>query len=209
MENEVLRDKALVRTHLRQMRAAVPDSERAAAGEAAARLGAVVGMALARPAALPESEIPSAFIYESAGSEVPTERLIRVFLSMGWDVLLPNSQGRDAVTDEFRLRTGTESVRVVKAGDELDAVRWRTRAIFLPGLGWDAWGTRLGQGGGYYDRVLGLFPPEAPRIGLAYDIQQFADGVRLPSDSHDVPFTHLITPRGMWLPSPDTGCWRR
>lgn len=69
--------------------------------------------------------------------------------------------------------------------------------IFLPLLGFDAHGTRLGQGGGHYDRALAFrrCGRRPLRVGLAYAAQQVDT---LPRDAHDVPLDAVITERGLW-----------
>lgn len=70
--------------------------------------------------------------------------------------------------------------------------------IVVPGVAFDRQGGRLGQGGGYYDRLLGS-PAYAAclRIGLAYAFQVLD---RLPRDDWDVPVHALCTEEGLlWL----------
>jgi len=61
--------------------------------------------------------------------------------------------------------------------------------IVLPLVGWDRRGTRLGMGGGYYDRSLaGVSGPVL--AGLAYSMQEIAD---LPRDQWDIPLDIVVT----------------
>lgn len=68
---------------------------------------------------------------------------------------------------------------------------WLTRPhfIFIPLLAFDRCGTRLGQGAGWYDRVLPQHP-DAVRIGVGWSIQEM-DG--LPRDAWDVPMHYILT----------------
>ena len=56
-------------------------------------------------------------------------------------------------------------------------------------------GTRLGRGGGSYDRALTRVRPDADRIALIYDGEVFHE---LPADDWDVPVTAAVTPSG-WV----------
>ena len=53
----------------------------------------------------------------------------------------------------------------------------------MPGVAFDADGRRLGYGGGYYDRLLPLLPPTAPRVAGAFEVQ-LVDCV--PAAPHDI-----------------------
>ncbi|RUO75495.1 5-formyltetrahydrofolate cyclo-ligase [Idiomarina seosinensis] len=71
--------------------------------------------------------------------------------------------------------------------------------LFMPLVGFDNHGNRLGMGGGYYDRTLvqwrkGLLPKLRP-IGLAFD-QQYLE--QIPVEPWDVPIQQVITPSRHW-----------
>ena len=61
--------------------------------------------------------------------------------------------------------------------------------IFMPLVGWDPSGNRLGMGGGFYDRALAGI--EGPiKVGLAYDCQRTG---RISQDPWDVPLDFVLT----------------
>jgi len=60
----------------------------------------------------------------------------------------------------------------------------------LPGVGFDLSGHRLGQGGGYYDRLLPRFRPEIPTVGLAFDCQLVPE---IPVEPHDLGVKFIAT----------------
>ncbi len=62
----------------------------------------------------------------------------------------------------------------------------------VPGLGFDPWGYRLGQGKGCFDRYLAGIPSSIPRIALAFECQMIE---RVPRDPHDQPVDVVLTER--------------
>ncbi len=67
--------------------------------------------------------------------------------------------------------------------------------LILPLLAFDRTGTRLGSGGGYYDRTLAHFQAmghNMPCIGYAFDAQMCL--FRLPRAPHDVQMDMVVTP---------------
>jgi len=60
--------------------------------------------------------------------------------------------------------------------------------IFVPVVGFDRDGYRLGMGGGWYDRWLAT-QPHALKIGLAY---AWAEVPHLPHETHDIPLDMII-----------------
>ncbi|WP_221791815.1 5-formyltetrahydrofolate cyclo-ligase [Aquisediminimonas sediminicola] len=65
--------------------------------------------------------------------------------------------------------------------------------ILTPLVGFDDTGNRLGQGGGFYDRIFARYP-DAKRIGLAWSVQRCES---LPIDPWDQPLHAIITEAGM------------
>ncbi len=65
--------------------------------------------------------------------------------------------------------------------------------ILMPLLGFDKRGTRLGYGGGYYDRTLERLSKRPRLVGLAFAAQELDD---IPRDAHDVPLDTIITEHG-------------
>ena len=65
----------------------------------------------------------------------------------------------------------------------------------VPGLVFDAWGTRVGHGQGHYDRLLPLLPAGVARVGVTPTALVVAE--RLPAEPRDVPMTQLATESGV------------
>lgn len=73
---------------------------------------------------------------------------------------------------------------------------WALDVIFMPLVGFDRHGHRLGMGGGFYDRTL-AFTRRSPRtlprlIGLAHHLQEVE---QLPAQPWDVPLHAIATDR--------------
>jgi 5-formyltetrahydrofolate cyclo-ligase len=63
--------------------------------------------------------------------------------------------------------------------------------VIVPALAVDRRGARLGRGRGFYDRSLDGRDPHARLVAMVRDVE-FVD--ELPTEPHDVPMTHVITP---------------
>lgn len=66
--------------------------------------------------------------------------------------------------------------------------------VLVPGLAFDDSGTRLGRGGGHYDRLLTRLRPGTLIVGVAPDAVTLD---ALPREPHDVAVTHLATESGV------------
>lgn len=69
------------------------------------------------------------------------------------------------------------------APEELDLV-------MVPGTAFDPRGGRMGQGKGYYDRLLARVRPDAPLVALAFECQMFPE---IPVAPHDVFMDVVLT----------------
>jgi 5-formyltetrahydrofolate cyclo-ligase len=67
--------------------------------------------------------------------------------------------------------------------------------VMVPGVGFTRDGARIGNGEGYYDRLLDCVRPEAPLIALAYECQIFPE---LAVSPHDVYMDKVITENAVY-----------
>jgi 5-formyltetrahydrofolate cyclo-ligase len=138
-------------------------------------------------------------IYVSLPSELDTTPLIDLARQRECEVFVPridrHSLGRrmrfiELTGQQRRNRLGIHEPQ----GSRSIGARWFD-VVFLPLVGFDACGVRLGMGGGYYDRALAFrrfrTAWHAPRlIGLAYAFQQVES---LIAAAHDVRLDAVIT----------------
>jgi 5-formyltetrahydrofolate cyclo-ligase len=85
---------------------------------------------------------------------------------------------------------------IPETGHRRDRIRvWRLDVLFIPMLGFDLRGYRMGMGGGYYDATLAYLKRRStwrkPKlIGVAYERQRMD---RLPEDPWDIPLDLVLT----------------
>ena len=68
--------------------------------------------------------------------------------------------------------------------------------MLLPLVAYDLSGTRLGMGGGYYDRYIDALAHRPRLIGIAFQVQQSEDA--LPCEPWDIPLDGVITEQGFY-----------
>ncbi len=66
--------------------------------------------------------------------------------------------------------------------------------VVMPLLGFDAKGTRLGYGGGYYDRTLAAMKKRPLLVGYAFAAQELPS---IPREPHDRPLDLIVTEAGV------------
>jgi 5-formyltetrahydrofolate cyclo-ligase len=138
--------------------------------------------------------------YVSVGREPGTGPLIEELSDRGVEVLLPLLQpDRDL---DWALYQGPQSLAraarglLEPAGEPLgpDAIA-SCDAVLVPGLAVDRSGTRLGRGGGSYDRVLARLAGRAFTCVLLHDGEVL--DLPVPRTPHDVPVAAAATPSGL------------
>ena len=148
-------------------------------------------------------------VYAAMGSEVDSAAFAAAAAKRGWRVAYPCMlSATDAAACGQRM-----CMRAVAAGDA-DAARFighPTRAfaatdidssrfpivpaealdmIVVPLVAFDRTGTRLGYGGGCYDRYLPMLSPVCQIVGIAFDEQRVD---HIPTDAHDLPLPNIIS----------------
>ena len=202
-EPTVLPDKRTLRRQLRaQRRSLAPQRDRSADAVAIA----TAANAFLDTLSLSNSETgehpayggkPCVAIYRSLPLEPPTEALADMLHARGMRVIVPETLPDMDLDWHELLADGSEG-----PGLGLGAIG-TARVILTPGLAVDHSGTRLGQGGGCYDRALARRHPDAVTVAIVNDEEYAA--WPLPRDTHDVRVNAVITPGAGLSPIPGAG----
>lgn len=140
--------------------------------------------------------------YTSYGTEPDTSALIVALGDAGFEVLLPRVEGDDIAWVPHGGPTQLSSMGILEPlGEAVHLLP--LRALLVPALAASADGSRLGKGGGFYDRAIAELPMQGrPTIAaLVRDEDVVADG-EIPMDAHDQYVDAVITPtRALRCPS--------
>jgi 5-formyltetrahydrofolate cyclo-ligase len=186
-----IQEKTHLRARLRAARAAVSPLQAEAAAQA------VADRALALTLERLENPAPVA-LYAPLPGELDAFPLLEALARIGFPTLLPVA-GENATPLTFRLwRPGAPLVvgRFGLREPSASAPEMRPEMLFLPLLGFDSEGTRLGFGGGYYDATLDHLRAKGltAAIGLAFSCQQ---AKKIPRESHDEKLDFVVTETGV------------
>lgn len=158
-----------------------------------------------RVLALPEiAEARSVLTCLSFGDELDTWGLAERLLEAGKQVYVPRADPRDRRLHVHRYPCELETLsfglrQPPRGAPEVpeERVEEAIDAVLVLGLGFDRRGIRLGHGGGYFDRFLGVHP-DLLAIGLAAEVQIVE---RLPREPHDVPMDLVVTDERVLRPA--------
>jgi 5-formyltetrahydrofolate cyclo-ligase len=177
------------RARLLAARRSLPSAQRAA--EAAELAAAVL--------AIPGDPV---CCYLPVGTEPGSPALVEALAGQGRRVLLPVVTG--AFPLDWAVYDGPDSLvdgphgLLEPAGPRLGpAAIGLAGVVLVPALAVDRIGTRLGRGGGHYDRSLPLARSDVPLVAVVRDVELVDE---LPREPHDVRMTAVLTPAGGFRP---------
>lgn len=180
-----MNDKDALRSQLRAKRGTLAPAERSAHGQDAAQI-------LSRSRHWQEASRVA--VYMAADGELDPVSLVRLARAQGKSVYLPAlsqnqtlrflhwEEDAEMVLNRYGIPEPIASAPAA-ALSELDLV-------CLPLVAWSRDGTRLGMGGGFYDKTLAGNPRRGLLVGLAYNFQEQA---QLPRDPWDVALDLVVT----------------
>ena len=135
-------------------------------------------------------------LYLSLQDEPETRDLIRQAWDEGKKVALPKTDILQGLTwweinpgPLPKLETLWEPLPEKHGAVELETIE----GFCVPGRAFDSRGTRLGRGGGHYDRALGQRSRRSWVVGLFFGIQEMPN---LPREEHDALLTQVVTELG-------------
>ena len=131
-------------------------------------------------------------LYRASQGELPVDDLAKAFIKKGIKVCFPKTE--DGVMNFYfcpsmegkLFETGAYGIEEPVAGLEKASPEDIDIAV-VPAIAYNEEGTRLGQGGGYYDTFFAQ--SETYLVGICYDFQICSD---LPAEEHDLTVDMLL-----------------
>ena len=187
VDEKIEEAKAALRIKAHAARAALPQADRADAALA-------VTQHFFEGIALRAGDVVAA--YWRIRDELDCQPILVRLMDSNQTVVLPVVLGPEEPLD---LRVWEQGASLYEAGfgtlapSEL-APKAEPDIVIMPLLGFDKQGTRLGYGGGYYDRTLASMRKKPKLIGLAFAAQELE---AIPREAHDVPLDAIVTEAGV------------
>ncbi|MBD7995241.1 5-formyltetrahydrofolate cyclo-ligase [Arthrobacter sp. Sa2CUA1] len=186
--------------------------QRRALGSAAATAEALASAAAPLLRDLPAHSLVACYL--SMTGEPDTSRLLEDLDTAGHTVVVPVCEPDRQLSwrhwsPDIELAAGLFPGIPEPVGPSLglDAVQG-LELLFVPALAADAAGTRMGKGGGYYDRFLARYRAAGGTgrtIAIVYDHELLPAG-ELPAEAFDAPVDGVLTPSG-FRPVPTSGVY--
>lgn len=136
--------------------------------------------------------------YMALRGEPATQVLCQAVLDAGKTLVLPRISSAQTlnlhrVSQLDQLEASTKGILEPRA-DTPTVSPASLDILLIPGLAFDQQGHRLGQGGGFYDRLLASLPATTWRLGHAHAFQLLP---LLPTEPHDAKVHAVVTPQGI------------
>ena len=140
--------------------------------------------------------------YASRPGEPPTDEVLTTLCDSGRRVLLPVLGERLArqwavYEPDTELQVRAPGRPPEPLGPSLDAEAiTEADVVLVPALAIDTAGRRIGQGAGWYDRVLPLLRSDAMSVGVVFEPELYDAQTRpLPEEPHDARVRAVATPQ--------------
>jgi 5-formyltetrahydrofolate cyclo-ligase len=180
-------EKAALRLKAAEARSALSSQDRAAAAQQAVEHFF---------AEVPLQRGQAISAYWPIRDELDTRPLLIRLMDDGWRVCLPVVGGPELPLVFRRWEVGAPlypaGMGMLEPGEA--APETVPDVVVMPLLGFDRSGTRLGYGGGYYDRTLQAMGTKPLLVGYAFAAQELET---IPHQDHDVPLDMLVTENGV------------
>ncbi|MEA3411370.1 MAG: 5-formyltetrahydrofolate cyclo-ligase [Pseudomonadota bacterium] len=141
--------------------------------------------------------------YLNIRTELQTQQTVRSELESTRTIVIPWVSGNDLrlwrLTGFGELESGAFGILEPRTARREDPTRDVDPAdvdlVVVPGVGFDAWGNRIGNGHGHYDRFLSRVGGDTALIGLGFEAQRFD---HVPHEPHDRAVHKVVTEAGIW-----------
>ncbi len=146
---------------------------------------------------LADSDARVVLIYKAFGSEINLEALVTASLNLEFWTTRVNPNSRLSLHPFSSATTRNKLGMLEPKSSEPELEPDLVDVVLVPGLVFDCFGTRLGFGAGFYDRLLPRLRQNSLLIGVTHDALLLVSP--LPKDVLDIPMTHIVTELGLIL----------
>jgi len=143
--------------------------------------------------------------YVDAGSEVRTRHILPEVIGEGTRIVVPfcivETNELELFVLEDMAELGEGAHKILEPRDDLRSYPGKIvqpedlDLVMVPGTAFDPNGGRMGQGKGYYDRLLARVRPDVLLVAMAFECQMFPE---IPVAPHDVFMDFVMTEKQVY-----------
>ncbi|MDL2225333.1 5-formyltetrahydrofolate cyclo-ligase [Eubacteriales bacterium OttesenSCG-928-M02] len=144
-------------------------------------------------------EAKRVMLYAAKGGEVDILPLIPLLEDEGIQCYIPSTRTEHIVVARYdgRMKMVNRVLGIREPEEVIPLEPAALDVILAPGVAFDDRGGRLGQGGGYYDRLFA--ETDALRVGICHEVQITE---RVPREEWDIPMDLTLTEEGVLYKGP-------